>query len=42
MFLLVNWYKFEVYERCQNISIQSFIKIMPDNLKRDPGIIQKR
>jgi hypothetical protein len=32
MFLLVKLYKFEVYEKCQNISIQSFIKIMLDNL----------
>jgi hypothetical protein len=33
MFLLVKCFKFEVYGKCQNISIQSFIKIMLDNLK---------
>jgi hypothetical protein len=33
MFLLVKLYKFEVYEKCQNISIQSFIKIMMDSHK---------
>ena len=41
MFLLVKWYKPEVYEKCQNIHIRSFIVIMMNNLKKIPGYYKK-